>query len=264
MNSGTLLLHITLYGAIWMTLLWIWQVIRRDATIVDVGWSVGMVGAAVYLGIHGPGDPVRRLVFALLAAVWAARLGGYLFFTRVYRHGQEDGRYQRMRAAMGSRAHLGFFAFFHAQTLFITLFSVPLLGPAANPRTFPSPWDLIGILVWIGAMAGEWTADRQLHRFITNPANKGKTCRIGLWNRSRHPNYFFEWLHWFAYIFLAMGSPLIWASLAGPVIMFLFLFFITGIPHTEKQALSHRADYAEYMKEVPMFFPRLFTGRSSS
>ncbi len=51
-------------------------------------------------------------------------------------------------------------------------------------------------------------------RFRANPANQGRTCRAGLWRYSRHPNYFFEWLHWFSYVLLAVGSPLWW--LRGP------------------------------------------------
>ncbi len=36
--------------------------------------------------------------------------------------------------------------------------------------------------------------------------NKGKTLDQGLWKYSRHPNYFFEWLHWFAYPILGLGA----------------------------------------------------------
>lgn len=263
MSAPTLLLSVTLYAAIWMTVLWISQVIKKDATIVDVGWAFGMAGAAIYVGFSGSGDPIRRSVFAAMTAIWALRLGIYLYLTRILGRATEDGRYQRMRNAMGKQAHLGFFAFFHAQALFVTTFTIPLLGPANSPRPFPGIFDLLGIAVWITAMTGEWIADRQLHQFVQNPDNKGKTCRVGLWNHSRHPNYFFEWLHWFAYIPAAIGSSLVWVSLSGPVIMFLFLFYITGIPHTEKQALSHRSDYAEYMQDVPMFFPRLSTHKAS-
>ena len=52
----------------------------------------------------------------------------------------------------------------------------------------------------------------QLARFRNDPANRGKTCRDGLWRYSRHPNYFFEWLHWFAYVCLAVGSPIGWLA----------------------------------------------------
>lgn len=261
MEAWKILTAIGTHAAIFMTLLWIWQWFRKDATIVDAGWSFGLVGAAAFIGVNSPGDPLRRSVFTLLTMIWAARLGIYLFSSRIMGRSVEDGRYARMRRSMGRLAQPGFFAFFHVQTVFIVIFAIPFLGPAWNPAPFPTLFDVLGMVIWTAAMAGEWTADYQLHRFVKNPENKGKTCRSGLWNRTRHPNYFFEWLHWFAYAAAAIGSPLVWTSLAGPVLMLIFLFLITGIPHTEKQALSHRPDYAGYIREVPMFFPRILSGR---
>ena len=97
--------------------------------------------------------------------------------------------------------------------------------------------------------------DRALRRFRARPENRNRTCREGLWRYSRHPNYFFECVHWFAYVLLAWGGPLWWLAAAGPLIMLVFILVVTGVPHTEKQALSHRPDYAEYKRTTNMFFP---------
>jgi hypothetical protein len=81
-------------------------------------------------------------------------------------------------------------------------------------------------------------------------------CREGLWRYSRHPNYFFEWLHWWAYVFLAIGSPLWWLPMLGVAVMFLFLTRVTGIPPTEAQALRSRGDaYRAYQRTTNAFFP---------
>ncbi|MDE2345901.1 MAG: DUF1295 domain-containing protein, partial [Gammaproteobacteria bacterium] len=103
---------------------------------------------------------------------------------------------------------------------------------------------------------GESIADLQLARFRANPANRGRTCRHGLWRYSRHPNYFFEWLHWFAYVCLAIGSPIAWLAWSGPVVMYVFLRWISGIPYTEAQALRSRGDdYRAYQQSTPMLLP---------
>ena len=60
-------------------------------------------------------------------------------------------------------------------------------------------------------------ADRQLESFRENPLNKGKTLQTGLWGYSRHPNYFFESLHWWAYVPMAVGLPWAWASVFWPI-----------------------------------------------
>jgi steroid 5-alpha reductase family enzyme len=137
----------------------------------------------------------------------------------------------------------------------VVLFSLPLLAVATHPN--PTHGQLlVAALIWLISVAGEWLADAQLARFRANPAHHGKTCRRGLWRYSRHPNYFFEWLHWCAYAVAAMGAPLAWLGALGPVLMYLFLRYISGIPFTEQQALRTRGDdYRDYQRCTPMLFP---------
>ena len=93
-------------------------------------------------------------------------------------------------------------------------------------------------------------------RFRARRESRGKTCREGLWRYSRHPNYFFEWLGWWAWVLAAVGSPLFLLSLSGPLFMLVFLFKITGIPATEEQALRSRGDdYRRYQRTTSMFVP---------
>ena len=55
---------------------------------------------------------------------------------------------------------------------------------------------------------------------------------------------------------LAVGSPWFWLSAAGPVVMYLFLRYVSGIPYTEAQALRSRGDdYRRYQQTTPMLFP---------
>jgi steroid 5-alpha reductase family enzyme len=105
-------------------------------------------------------------------------------------------------------------------------------------------------------MLGESVADAQLNRFRANPANKGKTCRVGLWNFSRHPNYFCEWLVWVGYFVYALGSPGGWMAVYAPALMYLFLTRVTGIKATEEHALRSRGeDYRQYQRTTNAFFP---------
>jgi steroid 5-alpha reductase family enzyme len=77
-----------------------------------------------------------------------------------------------------------------------------------------------------------------------------------LWKYSRHPNYFFEWLHWCAYAVWAIGAAAWPLTLLGPVLMYLFLRYLTGIPHTERRSLASRGDaYREYQSTTNMFWP---------
>jgi len=81
-------------------------------------------------------------------------------------------------------------------------------------------------------------------------------CRAGLWRYSRHPNYFFEWLHWWAYVPIALGGPWWGLTLLGPAVMYLFLTRVTGIPPTEARAVASRGEaYREYQRTTSPLVP---------
>lgn len=243
-------------AALVMLILWLVQKRTRQAGIVDVVWALATAVVAVGLiAFASGGSPQRAILLALLIGFWGARLALHLF-KRLHRE-REDGRYLAMKQAMGEKWVQPFmFAFFQVQALWAVLFALPVAAASLAPRG-PLDWlDAAGAGVWLIALGGEWIADRQLAVFRTNPANRGRVCRRGLWAWSRHPNYFFEWLHWLAYVLIGYGSPYWWVTLAGAGLMYLFLNFVTGVPFTEQQALRSRGDaYRDYQRTTSRFFP---------
>ena len=116
--------------------------------------------------------------------------------------------------------------------------------------------DWVGVLIWTIALVGEGLSDFQLARFRQRPESKGEVCQDGFWKYSRHPNYFFEWLHWCAYVMLAITAPLGWLTILAPVAMWFFLNRVTGIPLTEIQAIKSRGEkYRRYQRTTNAFFP---------
>lgn len=236
-----------------MALGWAWQQRTRNAGVVDVLWSAGVGASAVVLAVLGDGGLLPRLALGLLGGAWGLRLALHLAH-RVFGE-PEDGRYAHLRRLWGDSGPK-FFLVFQFQALLVPLFALPFFAVARAPAQGVTPALLLGVAIWLVAVAGEAIADRQLARFRGEPANRGRTCRAGLWRYSRHPNYFFEWLHWFAYVALAAGSPAWALAGAGPVLMYVFLRWLSGIPWTEAQALRSRGDdYREYQRSTPMLIP---------
>jgi len=231
-----------------------------NAGIADAGWTGGMVLLTAWYAFWLAPHTLRTALIALLAMVWGLRLTHHILYYRVIRR-PEDGRYKAMREHWGDANQRWFFLFFQGQALVAFLFVFPIVI-ALLARESLAGWDVLGVMLWLVAVGGEALADHQLEVFRNNPANKGKTCRSGLWRYSRHPNYFFEWMHWWAYVAFAVGHPYWAVTLLGPALMLLFLFKFTGIPYTEQQALKSRGDdYRAYQQTTSVFVP-WFPGKS--
>jgi len=228
----------------------------RNFSIVDVAWSLHFTLLAVLYAAFAPGFVWRRVAVAALVAVWSLRLGIHLFRRVAALHPQEEGRYLQLRREWATGATRRFFGFFQLQGLLNVVLSAPFLISCADPRRSLGPFELAGALLLLVALVGESVADRQLERFRQDPANRGRSCRAGLWRYSRHPNYFFEWLVWVAFFVFALPSPWGFTTIACPALMLYFLLRVTGIPATEAQALRSRGeDYREYQRTTSAFFP---------
>jgi len=241
--------------------------------IVDVVWSFGFtplvwifVAVALFrtydakLNSHPELNWPAALTVAALVTLWSHRLGIHLFFRVRSHHPVEDVRYAKLRQEWGPNTNRRMFGFFLLQGVLQVVLSAPWIAVILDTtpaRSFSlSAWGWAGVLLWVIGWIGESVADRQLAAFRAQPSNRGKVCQAGLWNYSRHPNYFFEWMRWVAYAVFALGSPLGWIGLLAPVLMGHFLLNVTGIPMTEALSVQSKGDaYREYQRTTSAFVP---------
>lgn len=247
-----ILLPATLFLCVVMALAWLVQRRLRNAGWVDAFWTFGLGVAGVAVALAS-GEGPRRFIVAGLIGAWAIRLGSHIVARS--HHGPEDSRYAHFRVEWGATFERRMFSFLQIQAAAAGLLLIPILVAASSTRTLG--WiDAVAVLVALVAFAGEGIADRQLQAFRADPRNHGRVCDTGLWAWSRHPNYVFEWLHWWAYPILAIGAPWALLALIGPAFMYWLLVHVSGIPPLEAQMLRSRGDaYRDYQQRVNAFLP---------
>lgn len=236
------------------TLAWLLQLRTRNAGTVDAIWAWTLGGLAAVYALCGDAPTATRVLLALLGGFWGLRLGLHLW---VRNHGKpEDWRYAKFRADWGAAANRKMFWFFQFQNLFTLMLAASAYLPLAYRSSAPGTGVIVLALgIWLLAVLGEALADRQMEVFRGNPANKGRVCAQGLWRWSRHPNYFFECLHWCAYVPLAWGAPYGWASLAAPLIMAWLLMKLSGVPLMEAEMMRRKPGYADYVRRTSALIP---------
>ena len=222
--------------------------------LVDLIWTIGLGFGAIAYALYNNLSDTRAWLVLLVSLLWSMRLSYYLLKDRIL-SGREDPRYLNLATYWGKNARRNFLGLFLIQIPFVALFLIPITTAMQNPATMH--WlDIVAVGIAIVALAGEGLADRQLALFRADPDNKNKVLNDGLWRYTRHPNYFFEWLHWWAYAVFSVGSPNWWLSLTGPAAMYIFLRYLTGIPHAERSSLQRRGEaYRKYQYSTSPFFP---------
>ncbi|SDR42138.1 Steroid 5-alpha reductase family enzyme [Paraburkholderia fungorum] len=232
---------------------WAWQLKTENAGMVDPIWAYSLGLVAVLYAVLGTGDPSSRALTAIGGLVWGMRLGTHLWKRNFGK--PEDARYHRFREQWGAQAASKMFWFFQLQVVISMLLSIAFLVPSYRTTPVSGSWMVLAVALWTASVAGEAIADRQLRRFKSDPANRETVCRAGLWRYSRHPNYFFECVHWLAYIALSVGTPWGWFTLLPPLLMAFLLLKLSGIPLLEESMAKRRPGYADYMRTTSALIP---------
>jgi steroid 5-alpha reductase family enzyme len=236
------------------TCVWAWQLKSKNAGMIDPIWAFSLGFVAVLYAVLGQGDLSTRIIVGVGGFLWGSRLGLHLWHRNAGH--DEDPRYRKFREQWGAQANTKMFAFFQLQVVISMLLSLSFIVPVYRATTPGVPLIVLAVLIWIVSIAGEALADLQLRRFKADNSNKGKVCRAGLWRYSRHPNYFFECVHWVAYIPLAVGvGPWLFAMFLPPVLMAWLLLRVSGVPMVEAESAKKREGYADYMRTTNALIP---------
>lgn len=141
----------------------------------------------------------RQVALSAAVTIWAARLGSFLF-ARITADNGQDSRFDKIRVSPPK-----FLGAFFAQATWVSLCLLPVLAVNSIPATALAalPWftitDIIGILLYVGGLSFEATADRQKNQWLKEKKEKKHDedfLTRGLWSKSRHPNYFGESTLW--------------------------------------------------------------------
>lgn len=236
-----------------MIIVYFWALKIKNYGVVDIFWAFNFLIIAIIIWLLATGGESRKNVVFVFTVLWSLRLGLYLL-KRVGGHlNEEEGRYKALRAEWSEGK---FFFFFQMQALSNVFLCIPFFITSLNPNENMNMMEYIGAGLWLICIIGEGVSDWQLQYFKKNPDNKGKVCEYGLWNYSRHPNYFFQFMLWISITVFSLSSPYGWLSILCPISIGYLLFKVTGIPMTEEQAVRSRGEaYKAYQRTTSAFVP---------
>lgn len=254
--------------------------ITMNNSQMDKLWSLLPIAYAWVIAYKSNYNP-RQVIMAVLVTLWALRLtvnfarkGAYTF---KFWTGEEDYRWPILRSTKYFQKRPAWALF---DLFFISIYQNALVL-AICLTSFASMESLepLGTLDYFGIgfasifLLIETAADEQQMFFHTTKRNllkEGKTLEelsepfnkgfntIGLWNRSRHPNYLGEQGFWLSLYFFVLGSKAVtynffsW-SLVGPLL--LVLLFLGSSSMQENISASKYPEYKNYIENVSKYIP---------
>jgi steroid 5-alpha reductase family enzyme len=195
-------------------------------------------------------------LIAIMIFIWAGRLGSFLF-RRIHAAGG-DQRFDHIKVS-SSR----FFVAWTLQGAWVVMTSCAALTAILSAeQTAVGVIYVMGAVMWVAGFVIEVMADRQKSRFRADPANAGRFINVGLWARSRHPNYFGEILLWAGIAVMAIPylSGTQWVAMLSPLFVYALLTRISGIPTLARRGQQLWGDdptYQAYVANTPRLLPRL-------
>ncbi len=230
---------------------WVSGVVFRNASMYDPYWSVAPIVLFIcFLTDSGVMDALDYLYIAVFT-IWGVRLTlNWGVGWRGMAH--QDWRYTMLH---DKNPRIWFFTNFFGinmmPTLFVFINMLPAYLCAYHSDDKINAISALGFAVCLFAVMLQIVSDGQMRRFRTKSASD-TSIQTGLWKYSRHPNYLGEVsLWWGVWIIQAGTLPLLWWSVAAPILMTL-LFVLISIPLMENRLTETKKDYDAYQQRTSM------------
>ena len=221
-------------------------------TYLSVIWYSLVLSSDQFTNING-----ANIAIVLLISLWAIGLGSFLFM-RIH-HDGEDKRFRSIKPSASQ-----FFMTWTLQGLWVSLCSMcALTAISSNTGVVTNIFFYIGLTLFITGFTVEVVADMQKSAFKAIPANKDKFITLGLWAKSRHPNYLGEIVLWTGIAVMSFSSlqGLQYLTLISPIFTYLLLVYVSGVRMLEARGdlkWGDDSDYQNYKKSTPTLFFKFF------
>jgi steroid 5-alpha reductase family enzyme len=234
MVSGMLQLMATVvffHSCFWF----IMSLIAKRNDVADIAWGLGFIIIVLFLNIFYPTQAYGQFIYTLVV-IWGLRLTFHIGWRNAKK--EEDFRYKKWRQDWGKSFYWrSFLQVYLLQGFFMFLIALPFCFASKTNYTFTPNINsgtirfFTGLLLWVTGFLFESVADYQLEKF-KKTKQPGQIMQSGLWQFSRHPNYFGEILIWWGLFILI--SPPGWAIIS-PLLISYLLVFVSGVPMLEKK-----------------------------
>ena len=255
--------------------------ISRNNSQMDKLWSILPI-AYTWIIAFRSGFNVRQVIYAILVTLWGIRLtinfarkGAYSI---KFWSGEEDYRWRVLRSKKGFQNKLVWALF---DLFFISIYQNALVLAICLPSFASMESDIVALNIFDFLAFGsallflilETIADEQQMFFHTTkrkmlnegksleelpePFNKGFNT-LGLWNRSRHPNYLGEQGFWLSLYLVVIASGMVSYhffsyTLIGPLL--LVLIFLGSSSLQESISSKKYPEYSNYISKVSKYIP---------
>lgn len=215
--------------------------------------STFLLTSLIVMIINKSYNPISY-VLLILISLWSFRLGIYLMI-RIWKN-KVDHRFDNIRNSFWK-----FGAFWFLQAITVWLVNMATYISMALGYNGFNYYSIIFIILSIFFLIMETVSDIQKWNFTQK--NPGKFIKTGLWKVSRHPNYFGEYNFWwmlFGFILIGDYQNLKLIGLIGPVYITFSLYFISGLPLTEKETFKlfgKDPEYIKYLNKTSTMIPWL-------
>ena len=179
---------------LYMTIIFLFALLKKDNSIVDVFWGVGFIIISVFSLIYSGNINPEKMVLNIFILLWGLRLSIHIFFRNKGKG--EDFRYKAWRDSWKFFTMRSYFQVFMLQGFFMFIIAAPVCFVNLKSTGAFHLNHYIGMILFLAGFYFETVSDYQLVLFKKDPVNKGKIIKTGLWGISRHPNYFGEALVW--------------------------------------------------------------------
>lgn len=259
------------------------SILNNNYSQVDRLWSIlpSFYNIVIFISQKEKISAIQ-IISSVPIFIWSIRLTYNFYIKDGYKIGNEDYRWGYLRKNYITNRilfqifNLFFISFY--QNILILLFSLPSFVIYLNKDKGIDFVFLTLIFIQVMCIIGESIADYQMYEFqnkkyelLNEKIKEGMNLSIavtklpkpynlgfitsGLFKYSRHPNYFFEILHWWVFYLVAsyLDSKLFNFTFLGPLL--LNLLFLGSTTLAEIITSEKFESYKKYQQEVSRIIP---------